>query len=203
MCDFLTHRCDHCGVEFDIEAQFCEEERAEMKKEREEHSAMIERMVEGLQRIIVDPEWDWEASCIVNLSIKRLLWEKYGVGLDSVKVIRVSSPNWCVHVPEKSSFMPVRYRSIDKGGVKAWLWRFLGGALKKPRWVRRGRDKVMLEPQHDLEAEEIRLHQCFTEGPWGTKYRWWMGYGPKSKCLAIGDWKGSTDFVQNGKGETC
>jgi len=47
-CDFLTHRCDHCGVEFDIEAQFCEEERAEMKKERDEHSAMIERMVEGL-----------------------------------------------------------------------------------------------------------------------------------------------------------
>ena len=43
-CDFLTHRCDYCEGEFDIEAQFCEEEREEMEKEREEHSAMMRKM---------------------------------------------------------------------------------------------------------------------------------------------------------------
>ena len=45
-CDFLTHKCDHCGVEFDIESQFCEEERAEMKREHEERSAMIRKIVD-------------------------------------------------------------------------------------------------------------------------------------------------------------
>ena len=45
-CDFLTHKCDHCCEEFDIEALFCEEDREEMRREREEHSKMIEGMVE-------------------------------------------------------------------------------------------------------------------------------------------------------------
>ncbi len=49
-CDFLTHKCDHCGEEFDIEALFCEEEREEMKREREEHSAMIKKMVEDFAK---------------------------------------------------------------------------------------------------------------------------------------------------------
>jgi len=49
-CGFLTHKCDHCGVEFDIEAQLCERERTELRRQQEEHSAMIERMVEGFGR---------------------------------------------------------------------------------------------------------------------------------------------------------
>jgi len=49
-CGFLTHQCDRCGAEFNIEAQFCEEEREEMRREREEHSAMIRGMVEDFER---------------------------------------------------------------------------------------------------------------------------------------------------------
>ncbi len=130
--------------------------------------------------------------------VRDLLWDEWEVRLDSVKVIRVDCPHWCVHIPGELSVVPIRYRSVNKKGAKARLWRLLGETFKKPRWVRRGQDEVMLELSGWPETEDIQLQQYLAEDPWGARYRWYMGYGPKSKCLALRDWKGATDFVQSG-----
>jgi len=140
-------------------------------------------------------EWNWSD---VREPIEKLLREKYGVGLESVTVVRTARSNWHAHVPAGLTFVPTRYRNVDRKGVRAWLWRFFGKVLGKPRW---GQDKVMLEPMCPHEVEEIQLSQYTAKDPCGVEYRWWMGYGPESKVLAIGDWEGSTGFAQSRKGE--
>jgi len=56
-------------VEFDIEAQFCEEERAEMKREREEHSAMMKKIVEDFAQ----EEGSWRCQC-GEMNDEYMLW---------------------------------------------------------------------------------------------------------------------------------
>ena len=152
--------------------------------------------------ILTDPEWDWEATYSVNFSIDKLLYEEYGVRSDSVVVVEAACPRICVQVPCDFTFMiALRYRNVDREGVRAWLWRALGKMFGKLRWVRKGQDAIMLEPPDSPEVEEIQLSQCVAEGPFGERCMWWMGYGPKSRYLAIGAWKGSTDFAQSGAGK--
>jgi len=148
--------------------------------------------------IWVDPEWGWVATYNINREAGKLLRERYGVGLQSVTVVGVDRPYWRVPVVRDFVYVPIQY--VDGKGVTAWLWRLFGKVFKKPRW---GRDRVMLEPACSHEVKEIQLSQYIAEDPWGVKYRWWMGYGPRSKVLAIGGWEGSTGvrFAQSAEGE--